>query len=117
MKRILALVTFFNSFVSLSTTFAAEEIRNTKIADNIEWQEGIKLNGPQHHFDLKIGGKINYDIGYINADNELQLAFPDFYGSHSDFRSLSASFFGHIFDAAEFKLEVDFANVRDTEGR
>lgn len=112
-KWILASLTFFISLISLSPTFAAEEIRNTKIADNIEWHEGIKLTGPLHHFDLKIGAKINYDIGYINADNELQLAFPDFDGSHSNFRSLSASFLGHIFDAAEFKLEVDFANVKD----
>jgi len=110
----IGLVAFLINLTCLPPAFAAEEVESEDTVGNyIYWDDGISLTGPKHHFDLKIGGKINYDLGYINADDELQAAFPDFDGSHDDFRRLSVSFFGHAWDMLEFKFEIDFANVRD----
>ena len=110
----IGLVAFLINLTCLPPAFAAEEVESEDTVGNyIYWDDGIGLTGPEHHFDLKIGGKVNYDLGYINADEELQAAFPDFDGFHNDFRRLSVSFFGHAWDILEFKFEIDFANVRD----
>ena len=83
------------------------------IGSYIYWDDGISLTGPAHHIDLKVSGKIKYDFGNINADEELQAAFPDFNGFHNDFRRLSVSLFGSAWDILEFKFAVDFANIKD----
>jgi phosphate-selective porin OprO/OprP len=111
-------ISFFAILISLacmSSAFAEENDEQDSVGNYIYWDEGISLTGPEHHFDLKVGGKINYDLGYINADEELQAAFPDFDGSYDDFRRLSVSVFGHVWDMLEFKFEIDFANVRDVK--
>ena len=110
----IVLIAFLVNLTCLPNAFSIEEVESDETIGNyIYWDEGIALTGPQHYFDLKIGGKINYDLGYVDADEELQAAFPDFNGSHDDFRRLSVSFFGHAWDILEFKFEIDFANVRD----
>ena len=112
----IGLIAFLINLTCLSPAFAVEEVEPEDTVGNyIYWDEGISLTGPEHNFDLKIGGKFNYDLGYVDADEELQAAFPDFNGSHDDFRRLSVSFFGHAWDILEFKLAIDFANVRDVK--
>ena len=108
-----SLLAFLISLTYLSPAFAEKIGDPDTTGSYIYWDDGISLTGPKHHFDLKIGGKINYDLGFINADDELQEAFPDFDGFYDDFRHLNVSFFGDAWDMVEFKLEIDFANVKD----
>ena len=110
---VISLLAFLISLISLSPARAEAIGEPDTIGSYIYWDDGISLTGPASHIDLIIGGKINYDLGNINADKELQAAFPDFYGFHNDFRRLSVSLFGHAWDMLEFKFEVDFANVKD----
>ena len=106
------------------------------------WDEGFHIVSRGKNLELKIGGKIILDGGYIDADKELESAFPDLEGYGGDFRSLSVTASGTIralsavneraetiekpvppgtdairpyatYDALEFKLEIDFANVRE----
>ena len=51
------------------------------------------------------------DGGDIDADDELQNAFPDLDGSNIIFRKLSISTYGNFYDALDFKIGIDFANV------
>lgn len=106
-------MTFLISLTYLSCAFAGEKKTQETIGSYIYWDEGISLTGPGHHFDLKVSGKINYDVGNIDSDEELQNAFPDFNGFHNDLRRLTVSLFGSAWDMLEFKLTVDFANVKD----
>ena len=53
------------------------------------------------------------DGGYIGADDELKRAFPDLEGPNVVFRQLQVSIFGTLYDWADFKLSIDFANTRD----
>jgi phosphate-selective porin OprO/OprP len=91
---------------------------------------------------LKIGGKIILDGGYIEADKELERAFPDLEGYGGELRTLSVDVLGTIrvlsavkdrvetiekpaprvidgvlsyapYDALDFKIDVDFANLRE----
>jgi phosphate-selective porin OprO and OprP len=112
-RGVIDLMTLLVSLACLSSAFAAEKETQDTIGSYIYWDEGISLTGPAHHFDLKVSGKINYDFGNIDADDELQAAFPDFNGFHNDFRRLNVSLFGSAWDILEFKLAVDFANLKD----
>jgi phosphate-selective porin OprO/OprP len=112
-RLVIVLTPFLISLACLTSPFAAEEDQLDTVGNYIYWDDGISLTGPVSHVDLKIGGKINYDLGNINSDEELQAGFPDFDGFHNDFRRLSVSLFGHAWDFLEFKFEVDFANVKD----
>jgi len=53
------------------------------------------------------------DGGDIASDDEINEAFPDLEGSNVGFRQFQVSVLGTLYDWAEFKLSVDFANVRD----
>jgi phosphate-selective porin OprO/OprP len=92
------------------------------------WDEGFHIVSRRENFRLKIGGKFILDGGYIEADKELEGAFPDLEGYGGDFRFLSVDFTGTIrplsalrersyapYDALAFKLEIDFANVREVK--
>lgn len=108
-----ALTVIFISLTMRVPALTASETQPTAIGNYIYWDDGISLTGPVSHVNLKVGGKINYDLGNINADEELQTAFPGLDGVHDDFRNLSVSLLGHAWDILEFKVEADFANVRD----
>jgi phosphate-selective porin OprO/OprP len=107
------------------------------------WDEGLQIVSRRENLRLKVGGKLIVDGGTIEANDELERAFPDLEGSNAEFRQLTVSFSGVIrpisavrdaaeaarngaappvadpvmsaaqYDALEFKFEIDFANVRD----
>jgi phosphate-selective porin OprO/OprP len=64
---------------------------------------------------FRLGGKINYDFGGIDADEELRGAFPGLDGFHEGFRRLRFSLAGEVKDIVEIKVEVDFTNVSDVK--
>jgi phosphate-selective porin OprO/OprP len=110
-----ALIVTLVSMAGTAPAFAVNENKLPPVGSYIYWDDGISLTGPASHVDLHVGGKMNYDLGKINADVELQAAFPGFDGFHNDFRHLSVSLLGHAWNMLEFKVEVDFANVRDVK--
>jgi phosphate-selective porin OprO and OprP len=112
---IVAIMVMLASLTTTTSALADSKNEPTPVGNYIYWDDGISLTGPASHANLHVGGKFNYDLGNINADEELQLAFPGFEGSHDDFRHLSVSLLGHAWNTLEFKLEVDFANVRDVK--
>ncbi len=77
------------------------------------WQEGLHIDSPEKNFTMKINLSVFVDGGKISVDDELESAFPELDGSDMDLRRFRISGFGTIYDWAEFKLDVDFANVRE----
>lgn len=107
------------------------------------WDEGLQIVSRRENLRLKIGGKLIVDCGTIEANDDLERAFPNLEGPNAEFRQLTLSVSGVIratsavrdaaeaaregvaplvadpvmsaaqYDALEFKLEIDFANVRD----
>ncbi len=96
-----------------SPCFAVEQADPDSIGNYIYRDEGIEVTGPESLVDFDIGARINYDLGYIDDDAELQAAFPDFEGAHDNLRRLSVSFLGQAFDIIEIKFEIDFAHTED----
>ena len=99
---------------ALSGETAPKESRH-HIGSYAYGEDGIRLTTPKGKFTLKIGGKVNYDFGEIDADAELREAFPGLDGSHSGFRRLSVAFLGRWEGHFEFKTEIDFAEIEDVK--
>jgi phosphate-selective porin OprO/OprP len=77
------------------------------------WKDGFRLDSREKNLRIKFNLSIMGDGGYIDADDELENAFPELEGSSVVFRELMVTMVGHLYDFAEFKLQVDFANARD----
>ena len=77
------------------------------------WKDGFRIDSREKNLNLKFNLNIMGDGGYINDDDELKNAFPDLKGSSLLFRRLMVTMAGSLYDFAEFKLQVDFANARD----
>jgi len=76
------------------------------------FDNGIHYDSPKKNLRFKINGDIALDLGSTFADRELQEAFPDLEGRHSDFRTLEFSMSGWFGTYLEYKISIDFANVR-----
>ena len=81
--------------------------------DRLYWKDGLHITGRYKKIDIKLNGNIFLDGGTIDPDGVLAGAFNDLDYSDVDFRKMSASLSGTLFDALAFKLEVDFAHVTD----
>ena len=77
------------------------------------WKDGLHIDSTKKNFRISLNGRVLVDGGYIGADNELRSAFPDLEGGNALFRDLRINMFGALYDWMEFKLSMDFANVRD----
>jgi len=77
------------------------------------WKDGFRIDSPNKNFTMKINLSVFLDGGKISADDELGRAFPELEGSYLDLRRFRISSFGTIYHWAEFKLDVDFANIRE----
>jgi phosphate-selective porin OprO/OprP len=91
----------------------AKGIHDPVTGYHIFWQQRLYVASPKKNLLLKIGGKVIVDGGNIDADDELQRAFPDLDGSDIDFRNLSVDIFGTIFNSVDIRVEIDFANAQD----
>ena len=80
------------------------------------WKDGyFSIDSREKNIKFRINGQIIVDGGDIDADDELQNAFPDLDGSDILFRKLSVSTYGNFYDTVDFMIGIDFANVRDIQ--
>jgi hypothetical protein len=68
----------------LSPCFAQEQDESDPIGSYIYPDEGIEVTGPESPVDFDMDARINYELGYIDDDAELQAAFPDFEEAHDN---------------------------------
>ncbi len=76
------------------------------------WEEGLHFDSPEKNFRLKIGGHVAVEMGYINAGADVKEAYSDFDGFDLDLRRLKVIAFATLYNAFDFKLDIDFANIR-----
>ena len=77
------------------------------------WKDGFHIDSAKKKLKIRLNVRAMLDGGAIGADNALNRAFPDLEGRCLQFRDLRVSMFGTLYDWMEFKLSMDFANVRD----
>jgi len=79
------------------------------------WEDGIRFDSPKSRFRLRFNGRAYFDWGSTFADRELEEAFPGLEGRHGDFRTLEGSIYGWFGELLEFKISIDFANVKQVK--
>ncbi|MDB4285575.1 porin [bacterium] len=115
-RKISSLFALLALALSIPGAQAAEEGGITgPLGSRYYLEDGFHFDSPAKGLKFKINGRIAYDIGEIFADSELQEAFPDLDGRHSDFRTLQLSIHGWFRKAVEYKVSIDFANVRQVK--
>lgn len=79
------------------------------------WKDGFRLDSREKKLGMKFNLSVMGDGGYIVADEDMDNAFPNLEGPDLLLRQLMVTMAGHLYDFMEFKLQVDFANVRDIQ--
>ena len=79
------------------------------------WKDGFWLDSREKNLGMKFNLSVMGDGGYIGEDEDMDNAFPDLEGPELLLRQFMVTMAGHVYDFMEFKLQVDFANVRDIQ--
>jgi phosphate-selective porin OprO/OprP len=80
------------------------------------WEDGyLSIDNRKKDIFFRINGQVLVDAGNIDANDELQSAFPDLDGSNIFFRKLNISTYGNFYDAVDFKVGIDFINPKDIQ--
>jgi phosphate-selective porin OprO/OprP len=80
---------------------------------HIYWKDGLHIKGRYNQWDFVVGGSVMLDAGQLNADEEIEQAFPGFTGNAADIRQLRMHSLFRSADFLDFRLDMDFANVRE----
>ena len=97
-------------------TAGLSPVRGPVTGWHLYWEDGyLTLEDRNANIYFLINGQIIADAGYITADDELENAFPELAGSNVLFRKLNLSTYGNFYDTVDFKIGLDFANVRDIQ--
>jgi phosphate-selective porin OprO/OprP len=79
---------------------------------HIYYKDGLHIESARKYLRMKVNALLMIDGGYIGADDELSEAFPGLEGWKAELRRLELSMLGWISDFVDFKLQIDFANVK-----
>lgn len=77
------------------------------------WENGFRIDTFNKNLTFKANLSIIIDGGYMGADAELETAFSDLEGFDIEFRDLRMTMDGTLYDWVEFRLSIEFANLRD----
>jgi len=92
---------------------AEKGVEDPLIGWHYYWKDGFRIDSTKRNLRIRLNGRVLLDGGYIGADNDLKNAFPDLEGGNAQLRDLRLTMVGTLYDWMEFKLSMDFANVRD----
>ncbi len=73
-----------------------------------KWDNGFKLQSADKNFKLKFGGRIQYDVAYINQSDSLTAQFGEITNG-AEFRRVRLFNSGTIYSNVKYKLQLDFA--------
>jgi len=73
------------------------------------WKDGLRIESNDGSFTLKLGGRIQYDWAFFDADGRIEDRVGELHDG-TEFRRARLYLSGTIYDKTEFKLEFDFAD-------
>ena len=80
------------------------------------WEDGyLSIDSRKEDIKFRINGKVFVDAGNIDANDELQSAFPDLDGRNILFREINISAYGNFYDAVDFRVGIDFVYPKDIQ--
>ena len=90
--------------------------KKTKSGTHYYWDNGLHIDSPTGKFRSRLNALLNLDVGNINADSELDAAFPNLEGSNTELRRLRLEMWSWIADFMTFRGQFDFSdglNIQD----
>jgi phosphate-selective porin OprO/OprP len=91
---------------------AGEGVYDPLTGSHLSYRGALYFESPEKNLRFRLGAKIIIDAGRIEADEELETAFPDLKSSDIDPRAISIITSGEIFKKIDFKFEIDFADTK-----
>ncbi|MEZ5063262.1 MAG: porin [bacterium] len=76
------------------------------------WSNGIRFKSEDGSVALKVGGRVQTDVVFQSADDQLEADLGDPFLDGNEFRRIRFYFAGVMNDAMEFKAQLDFAGGR-----
>ena len=89
---------------------ALEEKAQAKNALSLQWKDGIRLESADQAFELKIGGRMQFDLFFGDADGEAVSTLGGPLEDGVQMRRARLSLAGKVEHHFEFKWEHDFAD-------
>lgn len=90
-------------FITLTLFNFAQNERNY----DVYWKSGLRADSDDGKFKLKIGGRIQTDVIFINQNDSLDNHFEAYNGV--EFRRARIYFSGLLYNNIKFKFQLDFA--------
>jgi len=92
-------------------TAQAEATGEAKQPNNLRafWDKGLRFETADKSFSLKVGGRINWDVGFIDQDKANKKKFGDI-PDGTEFRRLRLELSGDIYKSAYYAFQVDFGS-------
>ena len=108
---------FYGNSISMAPSDKNEKgVRGPVTGWRLYWEDGyLTIENRKASIYFLINGQVIADAGYIDVDEALEDAFPDLTGGNALFRKLNISTYGNFYDTVDFRIGVDFANVRDIQ--
>jgi len=97
-------------FIALISFITSSLYSQDKIELKPYWDNGLKLESSDKNFSVKLGGRIQYDIMFINQDDSLNNNFDAENGA--EFRRARLYTSGTIYKTIKYKFQIDFAGNR-----
>ena len=88
---------------------AVESKKSTGTKINTYWKNGLRFETPEKDFSITLGGKIHYDWGYINEDEDVGRLVGEDFGSGSKIRRARLIVKGTLYKDIDFKAEYGFS--------
>ena len=94
-------------FIALISLFTSSLFSQDKVELKPYWDNGLKFESSDKRFSVKIGGRIQYDVMFINQDDSLNNHFDAENGT--EFRRARLYTSGTVYKNIKYKFQVDFA--------
>ncbi len=92
---------------------AAEKAKTTPVV-TANAKDGFQIKSADNAFSLKVGGWVNYDVGFFDQDEELRLGIGDEQDG-TGFRSVRLRLSGTLWKNIYYQTEYEFAGENGTD--
>ena len=76
---------------------------------SVKWNNGLRIQNSDKSVKIKMGGRVQYDMMFINQDSTMNNYFAKA-GNGAEIRRARFFMSGSIYENIDFKLQIDFAN-------
>ncbi len=96
--------------------FPEEKAEKDPLGMTASWHHGLEIATKDKNFRVHIGGRTQLDVGWFNADQNVQDNINRPYENGADFRRGRIRIDGTMYSTIEWAVEYDFFNSFDDNG-